>query len=371
MKLSFNSLVRQGVPGTTTANCCFPSIARGADGELIATWRMGSQKDSADGAIWLASSHDNGRSWSVPTEVFQPGTRDGELWEPHYAPIAILSDRRMLAAVMWVSRREPALAFFNPVTEGILPLHTLIYESPDNGQSWNKTSALDTAHYAGPLAITGPLLELPNGELACQFEVNKQYNDPKPWRHAAALTFSRDGGRTWAECSEVANDPSGQLMYWDARIISMGSRQCLAAFWTFDRVNRRDRRVHISRSDDRGRNWAKPQETPVVGQVADPVPLRDARLVLIVVDRFESRSIKAYLSDDDGTSFGDGLVIYRQPGGRMDVGHNSATADYLQDMELWTFGRVQAVTDADRNIWVVYYAGDANSTGIYCAKIEL
>ena len=32
---------------------------------------------------------------------------------------------------------------------------------------------------------------------------------------------------------------------------------------------------------------------------------------------------------------------------------------------------VQAVTDAERNIWVVYYAGDADSTGIYCAKIEL
>lgn len=370
MKLSFNISVCQGVPGTTTANGCFPSIARRAKGELIATWRVGSQKDSADGAIWLASSRDDGRSWSIPAEVFQPESWNGELWEPHYAPITILSDGRMLAAVMWVSRREPALPFFNPVTEGLLPLQTVIYDSPDNGQSWNQASQLDNSPYSGPLAITGPLFELPDGELACQFEVNKRYDDTEPWRHAAALSFSRDGGRSW-ECREIANDPSGQLFYWDARVVRMDSRQFFAAFWTFDRVNRGDRRVHISRSHDLGRTWAIPQETHVVGQVAEPVLMRDGRLALIVVDRFESRSIKAYLSVDGGNSFGDELVIYRQPGGRVDVGQNSATEDYLQDMELWTFGRVQAVTDAERNIWVVYYAGDANSTGICCAKIEL
>lgn len=371
MKLSFNTPICQGVPGTTTANCCFPSIARGAGGQLIATWRMGSQKDSADGAIWLASSRDDGRSWSSPTEVFQPGSWNGGLREPHYAPISVLSDGRMLAAVMWVGRRESSLPFFNPVTEGILPLQTVFYSSSDSGLSWSDMGELDTAPYSGPLAITGPLLELPDGELACQFEVNKNYDDTEPWRHAAALKISPDGGRTWPECREVANDASGQLFFWDARIVKIDSRQCLAMFWTFDRVNRRDRRVHIAHSDDAGRTWTKPLETPVVGQVAEPVPFRNHRLALIVVDRYESRSIKAFLSDDCGKTFGDELLVYRQPGGQMDAGRNAVTADYLQDMELWTFGRVQAVTDAKNSIWVVYYAGDANSTGIYCAKIEL
>ena len=75
------------------------------------------------------------------------------------------------------------------------------------------------------------------------------------------------------------------------------------------------------------------------------------------------------LSAADGRTFGEEIVVYQHPAGRSEMGEGAATTDYLQDMELWTFGRIQAVADARGSVWLVYYAGDSRSTGIYCARL--
>lgn len=208
---------------------------------------------------------------------------------------------------MWVDRSEPGRPFFNPATEGLLPLQTWFCHSRDAGQTWGDYRWMDVEAVSScigcdkppqpdcPLAITGPVLSLPDRRLACQFEVNKPYDDTKPWRHAAAYRVSNDGGRTWPEYVEVANDPTGRVMYWDAR-------------YAFDRT---------------------------------------------------------------GRGFVEDIAIYQHPAAHADGGQDSTATDYLQDMELWTFGRVEAILTGDGTVSVIYYAGNAQATDIRYARLQV
>ena len=222
-------------------------------------------------------------------------------------------------------------------------MRTWLCESRDGGRSWGDYRFLDGEPHDRPLSITGPVLVLGDGRLACQFEANKPYEDTRPWRQAAVWRISRDGGRRWSEYTEVANDPTGRLMYWDARYALGPNGYIVAAFWTYDREQQRDRRIHLSESCDGGRSWSAPRNCGLVGQVCHPVLLGGDRLLLVYVDRFHTRGIRAALSNDLGRSFVEDVLVYQHPIGQAEPGKESAPAGYLQDMELWTFGRVEAI----------------------------
>jgi hypothetical protein len=370
MNLIDEGVIFAGKGGESTANSCFPSVTRLADGSLLASWRLGSHKDSADGRIVLSRLPLGHRLWSAAEEL-ESGPWQQQPGELHYAPLTLLGDNHLLAALMWVDRSDPMRPFFNPSTEGLLPLQTWFCQSRDGGRSWGDYRRLDDGFYDGPLAITGPVLCLPDGRLACPFEVNKSYNDTRPWRHAAAWKLSRDGGRSWPQCVEVANDPSGRLMYWDARYAVGPDGYIIAAFWTYDRQSQRDLNVHLSESTDCGRTWSAPRDCGLVGQVCHPVLLGGNRLLLTYVDRFHARSIRCALSNDLGRTFVSDFVVYQHPAARTDQGANSALTGYLQDMELWTFGRVEALADNEGTVWIIYYAGDNRTTSIRYARLQI
>ena len=250
-------------------------------------------------------------------------------------------------------------------------MRTWFCQSRDGGLSWSDYRFMDGEPYHGPLAITGPVLVLDDGRLACQFEVNKPYEDTRPWRHAAAWKISPDGGHNWPEHVEVANDPTGRVMYWDARYVFGAKGYVMAAFWTYDRQQQRDANIHLSESRDGGRTWSEPRDCGLVGQVCHPVLLGGDRLLLVYVDRFRSPTIRAALSNDLGRSFVADLVVYQHPVAQREQGEDSDPAAYLQDMELWTFGRIEAISAGDGTVWLVYYAGNAQATSIHWARLQV
>jgi hypothetical protein len=369
MQLIDQRVIYSGRSHTPTANCCFPALVRLADSTYLVSWRVGSQKDSADGKLLLSRSADNGRIWT-PAETIPLGPYDEEAVEPHYGPISRLNDGGLLAAIMLVDRSDPSLSFFHPTTEGLLPTRMLFCHSRDAGHSWTDYHEMDHGPYHSPMPITGAVLQLENGDLACTFEVNKNYCDPQPWRHAAAWKVSNDGGRTWPECIEVANDPTSRLMYWDARYSLGVDGFCIATFWTYDRTLQHDAPIHLSISRDNGRHWSPPRDLGVEGQVCHPVLLENGSLVLVYVDRFVTRTIRAVKSHDLGHSFQDEVVVYNHAQSPIIARQSSVTADYLQEMDTWTFGRVDAVAGLGGQIAIVFYAGTPEATSIHWAMIS-
>jgi BNR repeat-like domain len=370
MVLAESHVIYSGTPRTHSANCCFPSITRLPSGDLLASWRIGSDKDSADGAIMLARSADSGHMWSPPWRL--PAGPDAPMpGEAHYGPLTALGPDHVLATIMWVDRSNQGRPFFHPETEGLLPVRTIFCESYDAGQTWRDYREMDLAPYHSPMPITGPTLKLADGRLACQFEVNKDYEDLRPWRHAAAWKISDDGGRNWPEHVEVANDPAGKLMYWDAGYALRANGFGLAAFWTYDRWSNRDATIHMSSTEDGGRHWSEPWNTDLRGQVARPLLLDDGRLLLVYVDRFHDCGIRAVVSNDFGRTFSGETVVYRHESDNGEAGSKSTSAEYNQAMNLWTFGRIDALTASDGAVLVVFYAGGSESTSIHCARLVI
>jgi sialidase-1 len=370
MRLLSEGTIYVGAAGTRTANCCFPAVVQLPKGTLVVSWRVGSQKDSSDGLILLSRSNDEGRSWSEPQEL-PAGPWTATPGEIHYAGLTVLGDNHLLAALMWFDRSNPARPLFNPVTEGILPVRTWLCESRDGGRSWGDYRVMDGEPHT-PLTITGPVLVLDRQRLACQVEVNKSYEDSAPWRQAAAWKISHDGGYDWSEYVEVAKDPSGQVFYWDARYSVGANGHVLAALWCYDRKQKRDLPIHLCQSHDGGRTWSAPRDIGLVGQLGYPVLLGGGRLLLPYIDRYRSPSIRAALSNDLGGTFVEDVVVYRHQAARPDPGKNSAAADYLQDMGLWTFGRVEPILGIDGTVWLVYYASTAQATSsIHWARLQV
>ncbi|HEX7010103.1 MAG TPA: sialidase family protein, partial [Phycisphaeraceae bacterium] len=147
----------QGQAGSRTASVCFPSICKTQSGRLLASWRIGSAKDSADGTVCLSWSDDQGQSWSEPIRPFdrsadpRAGTfaLDGVLGNLHLAALTPLADGRVLAAMMWLDRADPHRPMFNEQTEGLTRVQTLLAQSEDDGVSWSEPRRLDASPFDG------------------------------------------------------------------------------------------------------------------------------------------------------------------------------------------------------------------------------
>ncbi|MCK4602924.1 MAG: exo-alpha-sialidase, partial [Phycisphaerae bacterium] len=202
--------------------------------------------------------------------------------------------------------------------------------------------------------------------------VNKNYDDPGPWRQVAALKFSNDQGRTWGDCTEVACDPTLAVRYWDQRHAVSPDGTCVAMFWTYDHVNQKDLTITSSRSYDAGRTWEPPGDTRIIGAQACPAFLPDGRMVIAYIDRWNTRAIRVAISNDLGRTFEMfDRPLYEQHAGRVDPGQEAATSEQaLQDQQLWTFGCQSLESTQAGDVWATYYAGDSASTNIHWAQLR-
>ena len=205
-------------PETDRQSSAFPDICVLPSGRWVATFRMAPLKSPTAGQrVALCASDDQGASWSEPAEPFAPRPVNGKLGLFRKAALTPLADGRLLASLCWVDHSEPSLPFFNEETEGLLDTRIFFAESSDQGATWSEPVLIDPPPLDVPLPLTGPTLVMPDGALACQFEVNKPYHEPEPWRHRSALVFSQDGGRTWADPVFTSGDPENRVFYWDQR----------------------------------------------------------------------------------------------------------------------------------------------------------
>lgn len=348
-------------------SCCFPNICVLPTGRWICGFRAGPDKTGLEQTAMLTWSDDQGRTWSPPTDPFVPPTLDGRLGRFRAAACTALGGSRVLVTLYWVDCSDPTRPFFNEQTEGLLDSRLFTSISEDGGQTWSALSTVDTTPYIQPTPITGPTVILPDGRWGCVFELNKYYDDPRPWHHGSVMTFSSNQGRTWGDAVMISQDPANRIFYWDQRASVLADGTVLDLFWTYDKGDAVYLNIHARASRDSGRTWGEIWDTGVPGQPAAAVSPADGRLVMVYVDRSGAPCLKARISKDGARSFdAKGELVVASPRLASQTWNKGTMQDAWAEMSHFSLGLPATASLPDGDVLVVYYNGPERDATDVC-----
>ena len=374
MKIIDRGILNLGEPGSRRAISTFPTVTPLPDGTLLATYRVGTTKDSDDETIELRRSDDGGRTWSEPVTPFETtvdGTR-GSLKLVYVTPIA---DDHQIAAALWIDREAfPGRPLFNDETEGCLPMAILLADSHDLGESWTPWRILPVPNEVGPPSLTSPVLHLPSGRLAVSIETNKTYEDTSKWFQHVVYVYSEDRGATWGSPVTVCQDPTARIFHWDQRAGVCPDGRILTFTWTYEREANRYLNVQRRVSDDEGATWTAPEDLGFTDQPSRPGILPDGRVVVAWVDRFQTHSIRARLSEGIQSPFlaETEVILYQLEANRpKTVAGEGSTGDLLAEMGLWSYGLPFAQALPDGDVMVLYYEGTPDAMQTCWVRLSL
>ena len=356
--------------------CAFTNTTVLSDGRILVAFHCGSAKEAPDENVLLRLSEDGGHTWEAVYDGLPPLTVDGKLGSWHHGRVTELAPGHLLGAFWWLDRSDPRRPMINPETTGTLPNRIFLMDSFDDGRTWSDQREVDT-HPFPSVALMGAPLVLADGSIAVVSEAWKTYDDTSYGEHSAILTISRDGGRSFEPSIAVAHDPANRLLFWDERLaVDPANGRLIGMFWTHDRTAGQDRNAHIawSKAPD-GRSWTYPVDAGFAGQIPRPLPLPGGRILCVYIHRHRPPSLRAILSPDFGRTWDEAgeLAFYEHPFGPqagMDVQQRGFT-DYYADQRLWNFGHVEPGLLRNDDIFVSFYAGDAQSLSVRWARIQL
>lgn len=372
MEIIETGQITLATPDSAQAIYTFPALVELANGTLLLTCRSGSSKDSADETIELYRSTDGGATWSKPDKPFAEARVDGQKSSFRLCYLTEISSDHLLAASMWIDRETHGdNPFFNPETEGCLPMGIFLADSFDHGETWSEWRYVDLPEALGPPSLTNPLIQLPDGTLVMNIETNKHYDDASQWYQRVVCLHSNDLGQTWGEPKDAGFDPSGRIFNWDQRV-GMTADGTLASFtWTYDTVAKQYLNIHRRISNDGGHTWSAADDIGITDQAAHPAILSDGRTVIAWVDRYQTQSIRARLAPSITAKFDPAseVVIYTHQSD--DRNHSEDTGALLDEMSIWSFGLPYADVLSNGDVMVVYYAGNTHTMDIYYARLRI
>jgi Neuraminidase (sialidase) len=374
MKIIDRGILNCGDPGTGRAISTFPSVTPLAGGSLLASYRVGSTKDSDDETIELRRSIDGGRNWSDPSSPFD-STIDGVRGSLKIVYITEVNDQHLLAAAMWVDREAySGKPLFNDKTEGCLPMKILVADSDDGGNCWSAWRVVPIPADIGPPSLTNPVLRLPSGRLAISIETNKTYEDSGPWLQRVVYIYSADNGQTWSSPVTTCHDPTARIFNWDQRAGVCPDGRLVTFTWTYDRETTNYLNIQRRFSSDEGATWSEPKDLGFTDQASHPAILADGRIVLAWVDRFKTQSIRARMALATDAPFrADSEVMLYELGDSASTttAGEGDTGELLAEMGMWSFGLPFAEALPDGDVLVVYYEGDARTMQVRWARLSL
>jgi hypothetical protein len=342
------------------------------DGRILVTFRAGSMcKDSPDENIIIRNSADGGKTWETLVDGFaalENGVPSG--WRK--AALTEMAPGHLIGAFNWFDRSDPTRRIMHPETGGTLPSRIIIMESSDGGRTWGDSRTVETSPYTG-ISACCPMLKLRDSALALPYESWKSYFDASPGRHHAILRVSHDSAHTFGPSIIVANDPANQFLYWDQRMaVDPESGTIIDTFWTYDRIAKRDTHPHIAWGSPDGATWSRPADMGFAGQKVYPLPLPGGRLLAVYEHRHTPPSMRIVMSKDLGKTWDMAHeLVFFEAGVEREAGMETEREfkQAVDDMFEWTFGHPIPLWLSDGQVFIAFYAGDAESQGIHWVRI--
>lgn len=298
------------------------------NGDLLVTFRDGSEHLSGDGKIATVRSTDLGQTWGDYQVVRgRPHTDERE------SSIAQLRDGTLLMNA-WVNsfydHQGRYLARHAPTNQGA-PFGISVGRSTDEGHTWTwPAQPIDPAPF-DHICTSERILELPSGALlmATYFTQTPDANTLR----GCALYRSDDRGATWHYASTMAGVPG--LAFGEPALIRTGSGRLLGLL----RIDTLPEYYQVFSEDD-GRTWSEPVPSGIPG-LANPASLLllpDGTILCIHGSRRGVRGMYVVASYDDGETW--------------DMANRKVIRDDLPNMDL---GYPSSILLPDGRVFATYY----------------
>jgi sialidase-1 len=245
-------------PTFTSRHAYFPGMVKCPSGDLLAIFPIGQAFESADQIIYTARSKDNGHTWSEPKPVhedFRPGL--GAL------KINVLDDGSLIAT--GYSHYPDGEHWISHITGGCPDGMNLICYSNDDGHTWTLPKELHH-RYPEVLEISGPCIQLQNGDLVALGTPIPMYDGSRPTGIPGIAMRSSDRGQTWDD--SIVYFDNAPISPLEARLAQLDDGRIVAIAWSLDESSGVCHNNLITISHDNGHTWSPPQDTGLAAQAS-------------------------------------------------------------------------------------------------------
>jgi len=260
---------------------------------------------------WLARSKDGGETW----EITDPGQRGFLVPDGGFLHGVARED----VVAKPATKCPGGIEFTHPnfaMTARTTNIHdgtSRFYYSYDRGDTWKGPFVLPDFGAPGTAARTDYIV---NGPHDCMLFLTVAKSNGREGRVYCVRT--QDGGKTWSVQGKVGPEPTGFA------IMPSTVRLSETSLYTVLRRREGNKRWQSAwRSDDDGIHWSYMADpVPDAGEGNPPalVKLDDGRLCLAWGYRAKPFSMRAKISDDEGNTWGEGIVL-RDDGANRDIGY--------------------------------------------------
>lgn len=266
------------------------------------------------GGIVLAAFNQPEHGW-VAGDVDAWRSQDGGVTWQHASTIAKRqndSSNRMNHAVGFLKKENRLVAVVSGYADNGSKkwgfIRPLVTTSADNGTTWTELGEFDCGLVPNELVVPyGQMVEAHDGSLRfVVYAVPGEPNSPRQEK-TAYMVKSADGGKTWSQVGCLGPDTS------ETAVIEVAPKEWLAISRTKATSAGSEKKgmtMRQLRSVDDGKTWADEGEiTPDLNHPANLLRTQDGKLLLTYSDR-QRNKILGRLSEDNGKTWGEPLVIY-------------------------------------------------------------
>ncbi len=290
-----------------------PSIAVAPGGRLWVTWYGGGEGESSDNYVLLATSGDNGKTWSAPKMVIDPPFRASEpalwldpqkrlwfMWNLYPVRSSALDRKKAKEQFKTIDAYNAFIGKFSFVATQLWVMTT---DNPDaENPVWSEPRliAMETHNMNKPTVLSDGTWLWPTTPLP-----SSRPSLPRP-------LFSTDEGKTFRYRGEIPLERK-DLNASEYQVVERKD----GSLWM---LNRTSYGIGESFSSDGGRIWSPMSPSKIIQDVTRffITRLSSGKLLLVKhgeIDKKVGRSqLMAFLSDDDGQVWSKGLMLDERMG---------------------------------------------------------
>lgn len=324
----------------------WPSIVKTNNGDILVVFSETEEHMAPNGKIMGIRSHDEGKTWSKPFVIYDSPLDDRE------SGITKLHDGTFFIN-LWTTKHSqesyqkmPAGSYFPDVVKRwIAYVNQPAYKNADSlagghaiytkdgGQTWS-------APVKGPDSIHGGI-ELSDGTILVV-----SYHKLK---NSVTVNAADKWYGPWNEIAEVESPKSDSIRFGEPSVLQLPSgRVIMMIRATAIPYNDADPRCFLweTYSDDNGKTWVHPYQTPLWGFPPHLLLMKDGRVVVTYGYRRPPYGIRAAVSKDGITWKKKNEVILRKEAPNKDLGYPASVE--LNDGKILTVYYLSAASDTVR-----------------------